>query len=242
MHWMINRGLITDLEIVDIPGMGKGLYSNRKFTEGDVFLRIPSNLIITIETVEKELGSYSISEIQALVLYLASMKSGRLDGDWLEYLNAIPEDYILPMFMESEILIHSSMHLRDHVQKQLNAFNEDIRALLQLDIGLKVDVLKWAWLAVNTRCVTLRARKDGYPTIALMPFLDFLNHSGAVSVNSVYDLKTCCFLLHCNDTIEKDCQAFLCYGPHDNTFLACEYGFVEDNNLNDYVSQCLNFR
>ena len=65
--------------------------------------------------------------------------------------------------------------------------------------------------------------------------MDFLNHSSSVSVESFFDTKTGSFELSCNSMIKKDSQAFLCYGPHDNTFLACEYGFVEENNIYDYV-------
>lgn len=235
MNWMLSRGLITDLEITDIPNMGKGLISKKEFAKGNVFLRIPKDLIITIETVQKELGNFLISEIQALVLFLAAMRSKRLDGDWNEYLNAIPENIFLPMFMNPEILKFTCQNLKDHAKKQMKAFDKDIAAILDLKLGLDTDVLKWAWLAVNTRCVTLRSRKDGYPTIALMPFLDFLNHSSSVTVESAFDSRTCIFELSCNGTILKESQAFLCYGPHDNTFLACEYGFVEENNIYDYV-------
>lgn len=235
MNWMLKRGLNTDLEITDIQSMGKGLISTKEFTQGNVFLRIPRDLIITIETVQKQLGNFMITEIQALVLFLAAMKSERFYSEWTDYLNAIPENIILPMFMDPEILECASQHVKDHVKKQLHAFDNDITALLDLGMDLETHLLKWAWLAVNTRCVTLRSRKDGFPTIALMPFLDFLNHSSSVTVDSFFDSRTGCFELSCHDTILKESQAFLCYGPHDNTFLACEYGFVEENNIYDYV-------
>ena len=54
------------------------------------------------------------------------------------------------------------------------------------------------------------------------------------SLESFFDTKTGSFELSCNSMIKKDSQAFLCYGPQDNTFLAREYG-LEENNIYDYV-------
>ena len=239
MHWMQSKGLVTDLEIVDFPNMGKGLKSQKEFMEGSVFLRIPKELIITIESVKNELNANydQITEIQALVLYLGAMKSNQLQGDWGDYLEAVPQSFNLPMMMDPKVLDFASWNLKLHVRKQLESFDNDIKAIcnLRLDCNIPIDILQWAWYAVNTRCVTLQSRQEGYPTIALMPFLDFLNHSSSVSISSHYDQKSKKFQLSCKTKIVAESQAFLCYGPHDNTFLACEYGFVEENNIYDYV-------
>ena len=236
MGWMQSKGLKTDIEIIDIPDMGKGLKSNRQFTQNEIFLTIPKTLIITIDTVKKEIpGDYDqITEIQSLVVFLAAMKCHKLSSEWNDYMNFLPTEISLPLDMDKELLSFSSTHLRNHVEKQQKTCKEDCKAVESF-FNLDAQAVKWAWLAVNTRCITLRAQSQGYPTIALMPFLDFLNHSSSISIKSHYDQVLGDFRISTNRNISPGDQAFLCYGPHDNTFLLCEYGFVEENNNYDYV-------
>ncbi|KAJ1975904.1 hypothetical protein H4R35_002934 [Dimargaris xerosporica] len=104
----------------------------------------------------------------------------------------------------------------------------------------------WAWMAVNTRCISLHsssgtiARDGSKPattkdSIALAPLLDLLNHSQDVQVDTVYDERSGSFAIRARQPTQQGRQAFINYGPHDNAFLCLEYGFVLPKNRYDVV-------
>jgi hypothetical protein len=70
-------------------------------------------------------------------------------------------------------------------------------------------------------------------TVGLIPFLDYLNHSCQSKISPKYIDGG--FELWSLQEICKGEQVYLSYGHHDNTFLAAEYGFVEEENEFDYV-------
>ena len=53
--------------------------------------------------------------------------------------------------------------------------------------------------------------------------------AGLNEVTNTYDIVT-------HDRYDKFDQVFICYGCHDNSKLAVEYGFAVPGNLNNTVS------
>ncbi|KAJ1737059.1 hypothetical protein LPJ72_000846 [Coemansia sp. Benny D160-2] len=93
----------------------------------------------------------------------------------------------------------------------------------------------WAWLAVSTRCIHLgRNIASQIPapqdTVALAPFLDFLNHSNEARVTTSFDLASRHFVIRTLTPYKRGCEVFISYGPHDNSFMLAEYGFVLAGN------------
>ncbi|KAJ2613018.1 hypothetical protein EV177_002715 [Coemansia sp. RSA 1804] len=93
----------------------------------------------------------------------------------------------------------------------------------------------WAWLAVSTRCIHLgRNIASQIPapqdTVALAPFLDFLNHSNEARVTTSFDLASRQFVIRTLTPYKRGCEVFISYGPHDNSFMLAEYGFVLAGN------------
>ena len=102
---------------------------------------------------------------------------------------------------------------------------------------------EWAWFTVNTRAVYLSrdqsfgkhhgsSGEEPSDCLALAPYLDLLNHSVNVAVKAGVDIHkdTSGYQIVTKTKIKKYKQAFINYGPHDNTKLLLEYGFFVPNN------------
>ena len=72
--------------------------------------------------------------------------------------------------------------------------------------------------------------------MALAPFLDLLNHSCTARVQTFYDPVLQSFTIKTLLPVQPGEQVFILYGPHDNAFLLCEYGFVLPDNLATYYT------
>ncbi|KAJ2553671.1 hypothetical protein EV175_002858 [Coemansia sp. RSA 1933] len=88
----------------------------------------------------------------------------------------------------------------------------------------------WAWLAVNTRCIHLGQDIGSRDTIALAPFLDLLNHGKEAKVTTYFDLISRQFVIKTLTPYKRGREVFISYGPHDNSFMLAEYGFVIAEN------------
>ena len=128
---------------------------------------------------------------------------------------------------------------------------------LQLQDSWTVAEFSWAWFTVNTRAVYLehdpryeshlssyeshlpsyeshlsryesQSQLPSQDRLALVPYLDLLNHSGSVSVRVAVSHRH--YQVVSLSPVQKYQQAFISYGPHDNTKLLVEYGFYLKEN------------
>ena len=123
---------------------------------------------------------------------------------------------------------------------------------LQLQDSWTVAEFSWAWFTVNTRAVYLEhdpryesqsqlssyeshlsryeshSNLPSHDRLALVPYLDLLNHSGSVSVRVAVSHRH--YQVVSLSPVQKYQQAFISYGPHDNTKLLVEYGFYLKEN------------
>ncbi|KAI0232215.1 SET domain-containing protein 4 [Massospora cicadina] len=128
------------------------------------------------------------------------------------------------------------------------------------------DRFLWAWLVVNTRSVYLtgpRPQQGDPAPIALIPYLDLLNHCPHTDVKGVgftphplvnslgyvfwcefkrgwaaapaYDPEAGTFTLVSARGYRPGDQVFITYGAHDNLTLMLEYGFTLKDNPYDHV-------
>ena len=74
--------------------------------------------------------------------------------------------------------------------------------------------------------------EDSSECLALAPYLDLLNHSFDAVMEAGVDIhkSTSGYQIVTKTKIKKFGQAFINYGPHDNTKLLLEYGFFLPNN------------
>ncbi|POW00260.1 hypothetical protein PSTT_13222 [Puccinia striiformis] len=85
--------------------------------------------------------------------------------------------------------------------------------------------LAWAWLIVNTRCVSFDiGAKDHDNNITLAPGFDMANHCSSSQVTTIVNRK--------GITMEK--RLNFKYGPHSNSTLLTEYGFVDSHHINPW--------
>jgi hypothetical protein len=101
--------------------------------------------------------------------------------------------------------------------------------------------LLWAWLNINTRCLTLHlglGPADGSNDFTLAPIVDFANHSPSATPvpitlpEEASARKATQYALPATEDMVsshaggRKTEVLLQYGPHDDSFLFAEYGFV----------------
>ncbi|KAK7206929.1 hypothetical protein BZA70DRAFT_309721 [Myxozyma melibiosi] len=98
----------------------------------------------------------------------------------------------------------------------------------------------WAWMCVNSRCLfyKMAEARTTNDCMTLAPLIDFVNHSEEeenCAIGVYADAKASVrkrFGLWAKRRYEAGEEIFLCYGPHSNGFLLCEYGFMLERNRN----------
>ena len=111
----------------------------------------------------------------------------------------LPKTYTTPGFFEEKDLESLPKTVRDeageHRDSIQNSFSGLVNFLDQIsqDVAYSRDIFsydafRWAWSAVNTRCVYMKQPPNPHLSTdedhyALAPFLDLLNHSPHVQVN-----------------------------------------------------------
>ncbi|KAJ1952580.1 hypothetical protein IWQ62_006191, partial [Dispira parvispora] len=133
------------------------------------------------------------------------------------------------------------------LEDQVKTFQQSLTTAHDLLAALTGNTLTpkewhWGWLAVNTRCISLRAGEGYHPpssnlgdSLALAPLLDLLNHDCQADVTPYFDHSRQRFVIRTNQPILPGHEAFINYGPHDNVKLVCEYGFWVPGNPHDLV-------
>ena len=135
---------------------------------------------------------------QALATFLLYEDSNGVDSFWSPYIALLPQSYTTPAFFNQEGLTLLPRNVRTLAEtqiqqvtaayKKLSHFFEKIKELNPL-INLTYERFRWAWFAINTRCVYMKQEKkqeylatDLEDNCVLAPFLDLLNHSPTVEV------------------------------------------------------------
>ncbi|KNE97218.1 hypothetical protein PSTG_09479 [Puccinia striiformis f. sp. tritici PST-78] len=103
--------------------------------------------------------------------------------------------------------------------------------------------LAWAWLIVNTRCVSFDiGAKDHDNNITLAPGFDMANHCSSSKVTTIVNRKGITMYSsdptettnHSKPIIKKGEEIKFKYGPHSNSTLLTEYGFVDSHHINPW--------
>ncbi|CDZ96753.1 N-methyltransferase [Phaffia rhodozyma] len=146
--------------------------------------------------------------------------------------------------------------VRRLVQDVEKRFWEDVKVLktvlkthptyssTDLSTSLSQSSLLWAWLNVNTRCLSfplLLEPSSGTNDLTLAPILDMANHSSSSTPipctlpSSVPASKASTYVLPASEDQpdprsdgqnDSKREVLLQYGPHEDGFLMAEYGFV----------------
>ncbi|KAJ3158141.1 SET domain-containing protein 4 [Geranomyces michiganensis] len=238
LAWLAARGYAQDLlELAEFPRTGRGMRAMRDIKAGETLVRIPESVLLTSRTpavgsvCARVCGTKVLTEHQKLALFLAVEKSDP-ESAFAPYIAVLPASFgtVAGGARAGPVVNAMPSRMRELCHAVWARCDVDFEAISSANIDRKV--FEWAWFAVNTRCVSLNSptTEPGNPTIALAPLLDFLNHSPSVSTIAAFDPTSRTFALTTVNAIAKGEQAFISYGPHDNAFLAAEYGFAVPGN------------
>jgi len=232
----------------------RGLQVLESVKENSIIVSIPIDCCLTRYTVSKShifatLGdNFKQFSTQAL---LATWLALNYEEDaWKPYIHSLPTEYPLPMFyskLEKEAL---PLYIRDTVERQTENLTSSYNRLRSYFPSLDFDRYSWGFATVNTRAVYLdRDPRDvdgkgenGDDALALVPFLDLLNHSDDVSVEAGINLsqkssEEYFYEIRLAASVARYQEAFICYGKHSNTKLLLEYGFfLGSQNKNEHIS------
>eukprot|EP00158_Paraphelidium_tribonemae_P001629 Partr_v1_DN24635_c1_g1_i1_m59525 putative SET domain containing len=222
---------IDAIALATFSGTGRGLMANKDIAAGEIILELPSRLIITPSSVDLRDCGYTAT--QSLVAQMIFLKTEGSKSKWISsYLQCIPDTFHLPVFESSrEIKTQCPHWISQDFEVQKNRILNDLKVInshRQTDVSM--DVFKWAWSAVNTRCLYLGGTGD----IGLLPVFDMFNHSHDVKTTYTWDYRV--FRLYASRAYRRGQQVYINYGPHDNLFLLREYGFVSMSGRYDFVA------
>jgi len=105
------------------------------------------------------------------------------------------------------------------------------------------EVYKWAWSIVNTRAVYIspdcstknKIKLSDINNLALAPYIDMFNHSPLACVRATVNNLNGTYTIVTEKLFKKHSEVFINYGPHSNTKLFLEYGFIVPSNPQDSV-------
>ncbi|KAL2916269.1 hypothetical protein HK105_204025 [Polyrhizophydium stewartii] len=233
------------LRLAEFAETGRGLMATEDLEVGDAVVKVPARLLLTQQRTTRLFGgSKAIAGLKqhaSISLFLA-WHAALGYSEWAPYIDTASKQR---RNMEAD---HAS------VQDALATVDsEPLSAALSLapsTTGLQEraqalitkNLFVWAWLVVNTRCITLntdasaaQSLLDKQPRIALAPFLDCLNHTPISRIQAGLDRADRAYVIRTLVAYPKGSQVFINYGPHDNAFLLSEYGFVVSENPYNHV-------
>lgn len=229
------------------PDTGRGLQASSTIQEGDVVVTIPVEALITRDLVLHTLPCKSISHLSTQTLLsvwlLSELRKGS-SSSYQPYLESLPKSYTTPYFCSPEEQLLLPRYLQSKVTDQHLTISTNYTSLVSRGFKTCLASFEWAWFTVNTRAVYLsrdprftklesaRQMEKSGECLALAPYLDLLNHSVNAVMDAGVDIhkSSSGYQIVTKTKIKKYNQAFINYGPHDNSKLLLEYGFFVPDN------------
>jgi len=242
--WLKSLGFDSQppLKLAVFPGSGRGLQALNTIQPGEVIVTIPIDAMITRNVAVKQISSHldrnfigrlSTQTILSVWLLLESIK-GKMSS-YFSYLETLPKCYSTPYFCTDAEKILLPNYLLSKVAEQSELIKKNHNLLFSRGFETSMTSFEWAWFTVNTRAVYLSCETrfnnqfsvDTDECMALAPYLDLLNHSFEAEVAVGLNIHSSAngYQIVTRKRISKSSQAFINYGPHDNTKLVLEYGF-----------------
>lgn len=175
---------------------------------------------------------------------------------WANYLETLPKSFSIPHCLDKSHINSFPWFLQEQALNSIELVQSCFMHLIPsfkdyvcnhcqlsaLDIFVWDDFL-WAWCCVNTRAVFIDPENvPSHPIplrdrncLALAPYLDMFNHSDAVEVKVGLNKNNNCYEIVTLQPVKKFNEVFINYGPHSNTKLFLEYGFVLPRNVHDTI-------
>ncbi|KAI5801440.1 hypothetical protein DFH27DRAFT_58423 [Peziza echinospora] len=250
--WASTNGIkISKVKIAAIPNAGIGIVATEDIKAGESLVFTPSASLLTREVISEVLPSLSHITLKhgkertthelrthALIAVGLAIKSYHKQKPWQDVWPSYESfrEY-MPLLWDTakqELLPPSALL---HLNKQKEKFESDFKKVKELGFTVTRDEYAHNWVIVNTR--TLFYKPPTYNDVpredcmCLCPFIDYFNHCD-VGCKVERDAKG--FTVTSDREYKAGEQIFVSYGPHNNDFLLCEYGFILDNNRWDEVN------
>ncbi|GMR52520.1 hypothetical protein PMAYCL1PPCAC_22715 [Pristionchus mayeri] len=235
LDWSRQRGIRFDgVEIRSAgEGAGNGVFVLACERANKNVIELPAAELLTAGRVA-EMGRYrrileeksfrpTPFEMLVIFFYLERPEEG---SEWTPYLNMLPSSFSTPVSL--------GLSLREE-DLPLSVRRFWLPSVLPSPID--DDRLLWAWHVVNTRCIYVQ--NESHPlidssvvedTIAVIPFVDMLNHTSEAACVAELDKRNRKYVVRLNKAVPEGSELHVCYGPHDNGRLWVEYGFQLEEN------------
>jgi hypothetical protein len=250
IDWLRAEGslICSDIEVKDLPGRGRSVVCKNPIPKGRTLMAVKRRQLLNVQTIANPSWS-KLSSHQQLALYIYLYRNTP-EGYWYPFLSELPGIEGLqqiPLAFDPS----ASKPLPKQVQQRVNAqqqhFEDDLKAVTEFCANnISRDDFLSAWLCVNSRCLYMdmpNAQGDRFRpagnrrqnNMTMAPFVDFFNHCEDENNSVAVTITAAGMNAISRVDYRPGDEIFLGYGPHDNTFLLCEYGFTIPGNRWNFV-------
>ncbi|KAJ7528141.1 hypothetical protein O6H91_16G086000 [Diphasiastrum complanatum] len=247
LNWLRNRGENDACSKITV-GMtmhGRSLLAARSIQAGECMLRVTRELMITPDMLPEEVTQMlpkDTSDWARLALFILAEQHAGQKSAWAPYMSCLPrigsihstvfwKKEELAMLRQSS-LYHETMQRRAVIRAEYAAVQSALQDCRHI-FGDSVSHLhfKHAYVTVCSRAWGIEALH----TLALVPFVDFLNHDSSCRTLLSYDEeKGFAEVVADRDYVAGE-QVVISYGRLSNVTLALDFGFTVPHNPFDQV-------
>lgn len=239
-------------------GTGRGLMAARDVAAGQPLAVVPGRLVVTVDAVSASPFGRHFTAVyrtqQVLATYLMYERHKGRESFWHDYIASLPASGSNAAYCTAERLPGElAAKVADHVDAITATFAQIASEMSSVvcphcsdtcgDI-FTFEAYRWAWTIVNTRAVYISPdcgssantiRLSDVNNLALAPYIDMFNHSPVACVRATVSSLDGTYTIVTEKLFKKHSEVFINYGPHSNTKLFLEYGFVVPSNPQDSV-------
>lgn len=236
---------------------GRGLMAAQNIDIGQPLAIVPGRLVITIDSVSMSSFGKHFTTVyktqQVLATFLMFERHKGSESFWYNYIVSLPTTMSNAAYCSAENLPDDlSEKILDHQNTILTTFDQIMSEMSSVTCShcsdtcnniFTFEVYKWAWSIVNTRAVYMspdcslknKIKLSDVNNLALAPYIDLFNHSPMACVRATVNHLNGSYTIVTEKLFKKRSEVFINYGPHSNTKLFLEYGFIIPSNPQDSV-------
>lgn len=223
----------------------RGVHAKYRIRKNEVLVRIPLNLIITLEMAkEAPIGAKMLKANLKLLSpkhsFLSSYVLQELkkpDTKWLPYLDMLPKSTNnFPIFFtEEEKAWLTGSPFLDQVEGKIRDVNKDYKKIVEAVpefAQFTLNEFSHVRMLISSRifCITVNGNK----TDSLVPLADMLNHRCPQQTSWEYKEDAKGFVIDVKEAIPRGDEIYDSYGRKCNSRFFMNYGFIlKDNEDNE---------
>jgi hypothetical protein len=202
------------------------------------------------ENIYKEIDNEKYPHCVDVICMAAFMVNEHLaqKSFWAPYLNILPESFNMPVFWDVKEIknLLDGTFLKHMTLERLKWLKRIVEIIQNIDHCDKIsfELFLWAYGSITSRAFpkTVSTKNEPEPNkedwititeICLYPVLDMFNHHKDCKIVWLMQSEGVSFISH--NGISSGAEVNNNYGPKGNENLLSNYGFVLENNTEDYV-------